>query len=107
MKFFKKKAYKFTDDSIASDTIIAYVMGGLAIIFVTIAIISSFVTRGNIPRMVAVLPVCGIVMSATALFFAITGLKAPEGGVTGKRISIAFSVFSLILSLYFYIVGIL
>ena len=53
--FNKKKKYYFSDDSIASDTIIAFVLGGISLVAEIAGVISSIRTKGNVSEFMGVL----------------------------------------------------
>lgn len=97
MGLFKKRRYYFTDSSFASDTIIAYVLGGLALIIDIAGIITSIATKGHVPAIFGTLYICAMIFSAVGLFFAYLGNKAQEGGVKGKRISIIINFLALLI----------
>ncbi len=97
MGLFKKRRYYFTDSSFASDTIIAYVLGGLALLIDVSGIVTSIVTKGHVPIIFGTLYICAIILSVVGQFFAYLGNKAQEGGVKGKRISIILNIIALLI----------
>ena len=99
MGLIKKRRYYFTDDSIASDTVIAFVTSGLALSIELLGVIWSIATAGNVPDIFGSLYLCAIVLSLCAIFFALLGNKAEKGGVKGKRVSIGLSLLALVLPL--------
>lgn len=107
MGLFKKRRYYFTDTSIATDTVIAFVMGGLSLMIELSAIIVSIATKGNVAPIFGILYICAFVMSVTGEIFAWLGNKAQEGGVKGKRISIALNIISLAIPVWIIFMGIL
>ena len=46
--FNKKKKYYFSDDSVASDTIIAFVLGSISLIIEFAGVFASIKTGGNV-----------------------------------------------------------
>lgn len=96
MKLFKKRRYYFSDDSIASDTIIAFVLGIISLIIEISSIIISFATKGHVPSIYGTLYLCAIIMSFTGLIFAGLGYKAFEGGLKSKWFSVMVNVVALI-----------
>lgn len=106
--FNKKKKYYFSDDSIASDTVIAFVLGGISLVAELVGIISSVKTKGNVPEFMGVLYVCAILLSICGIAFAWFGFGAEEGGVKSKRWSLSLNVLTLlvplfVIGLYFFI----
>ncbi len=99
MGLFKKRRYYFTDSSFASDTIIAYILGGIALIIDIAGIVASISTKGHVPIIFGTLYICAIVLSVVGGFFAYLGNKAQEGGVKGKRISIILNLVALFIPL--------
>lgn len=100
MSIFKKRRYYFTDSSIASDTIIAFVMGGIALTTEIACIIASISTKGHVPPFCGMLFLCAIILAVVGEIFAWLGNKAQEGGVKGKRISIAINIIALIIPVW-------
>ncbi len=98
--FNKKKKYYFSDDSIASDTIIAFILGGVSFIAEIIGIISSIRTKGNVSEFIGVLYACAILLSVCGVAFAWFGFGAEEGGVKSKRWSISLNIFTLLVPLF-------
>lgn len=98
--FNKKKKYYFSDDSVASDTIIAFVLGGISFIAELAGIVSSIRTKGNVSEFIGVLYVCAILLSICGIAFAWFGMEAEEGGVKSKRFSISLNVFTLLVPLF-------
>ena len=105
MGLFKKRRYYFTDSSIASDTIIALVMGGISLFVEIIAIILSIGTGGHVPDIFGMLLLCAFLLSIVGEIFAWIGNKAQEGGVTGKRISIVINIISLVVLVVIVVLG--
>lgn len=105
MRLLKRKRYYFTDSSVASDTVIAYVFGGVAFAMELAGVISSVVTKGDTPDICAYMYICSVFMSATGLSFAFFGTKAQEGGEKGKRFSIMLNVITLIIPIAIVVMG--
>lgn len=106
MGLFKKRRYYFTDSSFASDTIISYVLGGIALVIDLAGIITSIATKGHVPMIFGNLYICAIILSVVGEIFAYLGNKAQEGGVKGKRISIALNIVALLIPVWIIFVGI-
>lgn len=107
MGIFKKRRYYFSDSSMASDTIIAYVMGGVAMAMEMSGLIASVVTKGNVNMFFGILYICAIILSVVGEIFAWLGKKADEGGETGKRVSILINIFALFFAFWIIIMGII
>lgn len=107
MGLIKKRRYYFTDTSIATDTIIAFVMGGISLAVEIAGMIASIVTKGNVAGIFGMLYVCAIILSAVGEIFAWLGNKAQEGGVKGKRISIALNIVSFVIPIWIILLGVL
>ncbi len=97
MGIFKKRRYYFTDSSFASDTIIAYVLGGIALTVEVTGVIFSIATKGHTPAIFGTLYLCAILLAIVGEIFAYLGNKAQEGGVKGKRISILLNILALVI----------
>lgn len=106
MGIIKKKPYYFSDSSIASDTVIAFVMAGISLAIEISSIIISFVTLGHVPDIYGTLYLCAFVLSVVGLIFAFLGKKAQEGGVKGKRISVMINILSLVILLWVFMLGV-
>lgn len=103
MSLFKKKRYYFSDDSIASDTVIALVMSGISLLIELSSVVASIITKGHTPAIFGMLYVCAIILSLCGLFFGFLGMHAQEGGVKGKRLSVLLNILALVLPLFFII----
>ncbi|MBE5943447.1 MAG: hypothetical protein E7258_00845 [Lachnospiraceae bacterium] len=100
MSLFKKRRYYFTDSSVASDTIIALVMGGIALMIEVAGIVTSIATKGHVPEVFGVLILCSIILAVVGEIFAWIGNKAQEGGVKGKRVSIVINILALVIAVW-------
>lgn len=100
MRVIKRKRYYFSDSSIASDTVIAFVMGGISLLIELTGIIMSVVTKGRVPDIFGILYVCALLLSVSGEIFAWLGSKAQEGGVKGKRLSAALNIVTFIIPLW-------
>lgn len=102
----KRNRYYFTDTSIAPDTIIAFIMGGLSLLIELAGIIASFVTRGHVHEIFGTLYLCAVLMTLVGLIFGRMAFKEEEGGVRGKRLSVALNILSLIILVWIILLGI-
>lgn len=107
MGLFKKRRYYFTDTSIASDTVIAFVMGGISLAIEIAGMIASVATKGHVAGIFGMLYVCAIILSAVGEIFAWLGSKAQEGSIKGKRISIAINIVSFVIPIWTILLGVL
>ena len=98
--FNKKKKYYFSDDSVASDTIIAFVLGSISLIIEFAGVFASIKTGGNVPEIIGVLYVCAILLSLCGIAFAWIGFNAEEGGVKSKRFSLFLNIFTFLVPLF-------
>lgn len=105
MSIFKKKPYYFSDSSIALDTIIALIMGGIALAIEIGGIIASIVTKGHAPAIFGTLYLCGIILAVVGEIFAWFGNFAQEGGALGKRISIILNIVALLVIVWILLLG--
>lgn len=105
MRFIRKKRYYFSDDSIASDTIISDVMGGISLLIELVGIISSFVTRGKVHEIFGTLYLCAAILTFVGIVFGYLGYKSQEGGVKSKRISLLINIISGIIIIWIMILG--
>lgn len=97
MGLFKKRRYYFSDTSIATDTVIAYAMAGVALFIEILGIIASIATKGHVPLIFGVLYIIAIVLAIVGECFALWGNKADEGSVTGKKISMLLNVLAFVI----------
>lgn len=105
MRIIRRKRYYFSDSSIASDTIIAFVMAGLAFAVEIGGVAASIATGGHAPAIFGMLYVCAVLLSVVGEIFAWIGNRAQEGGVKGKRLSIAFNIITLIIPVCIVLLG--
>lgn len=106
MGIIKKRPYYFSDSSIASDTVIAFVMAGISLVTELTGIIISFATFGHVPDIFGTLYLCALILSVVGLVFALLGKKAQEGGEKGKRMSVFVNVLSLVILLWVFLLGV-
>ena len=105
MSIFKKKRYYFSDSSIASDTVIALVMGAIALIIEISGVMASIITKGHTPAIFGTLYLCAIILAVVGEIFAWIGNAAQEGGALGKRVSIIFNIVALLVIVWILILG--
>lgn len=106
MKLIKKKRYYFSDDSIASDTVISDLMGGISLLIELVGIVSSLVTRGKANEIFGTLYLCAIILTFVGIVFAYLGYKSQEGGVKSKRISMILNIISAAILIWIVILGV-
>ena len=102
---FRKRRYYFTDKSIAIDTVIAFILSGIALLIEILGVVFSIASKGKTPEIFATLYVCAIVLAIVGIIFAGYGRKAQEGGVSSKRISTLLSVLALVIPVAIVIYG--
>ncbi|MBQ8412655.1 MAG: hypothetical protein IJX12_03485 [Lachnospiraceae bacterium] len=105
MGLFRKRRYYFTDSSIASDTVIALVMGAIALIIELSGIVASIITAGNTPEIFGTLYLIAIILAVVGEIFAWIGNNAQEGGVLGKRISIGLNIIAMLVIVWILLLG--
>lgn len=105
MGMIKKKPYYFSDSSVASDTIIAFVMGGISLAIELSSVVISFATLGHVPDIFGTLYLCAFILSVVGEIFAWLGNKAQEGGVKGKRVSIALNILTMLVPIWILLRG--
>ncbi len=105
MSIFRKKPYYFSDTSVASDTIISLIMGGLALAIEIAGVIASVATGGHTPGIFGTLYLCAVVLTVVGEVFAWLGNAAQEGGAFGKRVSIALNIIALIIPVCIFVLG--
>jgi hypothetical protein len=93
---FRKRRYYFTDKSIASDTVIAYVLGGISFVIELLGVIFSIATKGHTPGIFATLYICAVLLSLVGIVFARLAKKAQEGGESSKRLSMLLCVVTFV-----------
>lgn len=106
INIFKKKRYYFSDDSIASDTVIAFIMAIVSLLIEVAGIIFSFATRGDTPKIFGVLYLCAIIMTINGLIFAWLGYKSEEGGLKSKWFSALLNIISVIIICGIILIGV-
>lgn len=105
MRMIKRKRYYFSDSSIASDTVIAFAMGGISFAIELTGVVVSVITKGHTPEVFGMLYICAILLSAVGEAFAWMGNKAQEGGVKGKRFSIALNIITFVIPVCIVVLG--
>lgn len=104
---FKRNRYYFTDTSISVDTIIAFAMGGLALVIELSGVIASFVTRGNVHEIFGTLYVCAFLMTVVGIIFGRLSYSDEEGGIRSKRLSMIINILSMLVLLSIIVLGII
>ena len=88
----RQKKFKFTDEIVASDTVISLLFGGLAMIAIIFSVCYSIAMKGDTPEWIGLTLLAAIIMDVTALVFGLTGLKAQDGGAISKRIALTIGI---------------
>lgn len=101
----KGKGFRVAPKGNASDTIIAYSLGLVSLLFTLISVIKSVISAGNVERIYGVLMLSALIMSLTGVLFAIMGYYAEEGGITSKKAAIWLNAVILVITVIFLIKG--
>ena len=101
----KRRRYYFSDNSIAFDTVVAFIMGGISLLIELSSIIVAIVTKGNIPGIFTMFYMIAILLSVVGEIFACIGKKAQEGSVKSKKLSILVNILSLVIIVALMIIG--
>ena len=88
----RQKKFKFTDEIVASDTVISLMFGVLGLIAIIFSICYSVALKGDTPEWIGMLLLISAIMDLTALVFALTGLRSQDGGAISKRIALIVSI---------------
>lgn len=105
IKLFKKKRYYFSDDSVAADTVVAFVLAVLSALIEISSVVVTMATRGNVPPVYGILYICAIIMSLMGIIFGRLSYKAEEGGMKSKRTSVIMNLFTLLFAALILILG--
>ena len=87
----KESRYRFTDEGIASDTVIALVFGFAALALILVLVILA-VRQGKSGEKTPMLLAASVVMVLNALVFSILSLRAQYGGMRSKRLAMWISL---------------
>lgn len=101
----KRRRYYFSDNSIAFDTVVAFVMAGISLIIELSSVIATIATKGHTPGIFTMFYMMAILLSLVGTIFAFMGNKAQEGSVTGKRLSIGLNFVSIAVIIGLIILG--
>lgn len=99
------KESEYSVNSICVDTIIAFVLGVLAIVAIILAIVASYKYDGNGPAAVGLLGVASLVFGMSGLGFSRAAWKSADGGIIMKRVVFFENLVPFITALVFYILG--
>lgn len=99
----KKNVYSVK--SISVDSVIAFVLAGVAVLCLVLSIIISYRYEGNGPRVVGLLGAGSFLASFMGVVFAKSAWNSPDGGVIPKRIALLLNLIILAGSMVFYLLG--
>ena len=94
-----RKRYYFSDESVASDTVISFCMGGTALAIYLGCVITSVVTAGHVPEICGVLLLAAVILTVVGEIFAQLSKKSLKGSLGSKRASAIFCGIVLLLAL--------
>ena len=90
-----RKRYYFSDESIASDTVIAFVLAGVALAMELGCVIASMVTAGHKPEIVGAFLFSALLLSVVGEIFAQLAKKSQKGSLGSKRASALLCLFAM------------
>ena len=96
-----RKRYYFSDSSIALDTIIAFIMGGMAIAIEIASVISSIATAGHVSGFVGLLLLIAVILSVVGFCFSRFAVKSEKGSLGSKRASSILNIFTALIPAVF------
>lgn len=104
-KGFKKRRYYFTDKSVATDTVIAFILGSVSLITEITGIVFSLATAGHTPDVFGTLYICALIFAVEGIFFARQARKSQKGGEKSKRFSTVLCIIAALIPVIFWISG--
>ena len=99
----KESAYKVKNFSM--DAVVACVLGGIAIVCMLGAMLTSYLYQGRGPAAVGLLGIASLIMAVSGLVFSVCAWKSVDGGISMKRIAMVLNAVPLIIALILYIIG--
>ena len=102
----RRKRYYFSDSSIALDTIIAFVMGGMALAIEIASVISSIATAGHVAGLVGLLLFIAVLLSVVGFCFSRFAVKSEKGSLGSKRASSILNIFTALIPVAFLVMSI-
>ncbi len=103
----RRKRYYFSDSSIALDTIIAFVMGGIALVIEIAAVIDSVATAGQVSGLIGLLLFIAVLLSVVGFLFSRFAVKSEKGSLGGKRASSILNIVTALIPLVFLLMSVL
>ncbi len=100
-----RRRYYFSDESIASDTVIAFVMAGCALAMEIGTVICSVATAGHVPEICGMLVLIAIILSLVGEIFAQLAKKSQKGSLGSKRTSALLCLAPLAIAIAFLILS--
>lgn len=99
----KESAYKVKNFSM--DAVVACVLGGIAIVCMLGAMLTSYLYQGRGPAAVGLLGIASLIMAVSGIVFSVCAWKSVDGGISMKRIAMVLNAVPLIIALMLYIIG--
>lgn len=99
----KESAYKVKNFSM--DAVVACVLGGIAVVCMLGAMLTSYLYQGHGPAAVGLLGIASLIMAVSGLIFSICAWKSVDGGISMKRIAMILNAVPLIIALLLYVIG--
>lgn len=99
------KESEYSIKNVSSDSIVACVLGILALAAMIVAIITSYRYDGNGPAAVGLLGIASFIFSLCGIGFSVAAWKSADGGILMKRIVFIENCIPLLIALAFYCLG--
>ena len=87
------------------DAVVACVLGGIAIVCMLGAMLTSYLYQGRGPAAVGLLGIASLIMAVSGIVFSVCAWKSVDGGISMKRIAMVLNAVPLIIALMLYIIG--
>ena len=100
-----RKRYYFSDESVASDTVIAFVMAGIALALELATVICSVKTAGHVPEICGLLILISVILSVVGEVFAQLAKKSQKGSLGSKRASALLCIVPFAVAIAFLILS--
>ena len=100
----KKKGYKFSDEVMSKDAIIALVFGVTGLISIIFVITMGIVMKGKVPFEMGALLLAAGIMAVTGVIFGLLSYRDSDGGILSKRWSVLISLIDIVLLVILYLI---
>ncbi len=98
-----KNAYSVK--SVSVDAVISCVLGVISVLFMTGAVIASYLYDGKGPAVVGLLGVGSLLVAFSGLGFSKAAWKSQDGGFLMKRVAMILNAIPLLVAIVLYVVG--